>query len=306
MTNTTYRADIRLGIDLGGTKIEIVALDRTGIERFRKRVPTPQGDYAGTVRAIAGLVADARAETAQLCAKPTLGVGIPGTISPATGLVKGANSVCLIGHPLDRDIEAAVNIPVRLGNDANCFALSEASDGAAKDYQIVFGAILGTGTGSGLVIDKKVVSGPNAITGEWGHIRLPWPTPEETPGPDCYCGLKGCVEAFLSGPGLAADFKRVNGFTCTSEEIAEQKDEKTKAAMDRYIDRLARAFSTIINIIDPSVIVVGGGLSKIPRLYTDVAPLLPKYTFSDTVVTPIVPAKYGDSSGVRGAAWLWP
>jgi fructokinase len=306
MTDSTYRADIRLGIDLGGTKIEIVALDRSGNERFRKRVPTPQGDYTGTVRAIADLVAAATAETSSICTKPTLGVGIPGTISPATGLVKGANSVCLIGHPLDRDIEAASKTPTRLGNDANCFALSEASDGAGSDALVVFGAILGTGTGSGLVVDKKVISGPNAITGEWGHIRMPWATADETPGPECYCGLKGCLETFLSGPGLAAEFKRVTGITRSSEEIALEKDELSIAAMDRYVDRLARAYSTIINVIDPNIIVVGGGLSKIPRLYTDVPPLLEKYTFSDTVVTPIVPAKYGDSSGVRGAAWLWP
>jgi fructokinase len=306
MSDTTIRPEIRFGIDLGGTKIEIIALDRAGEVRFRKRVPTPQGDYTGTVNAIAGLVEAARADVGHLCANPTLGVGIPGTISPATGLVKGANSVCLIGHALDKDIQAAATIPTRLANDANCFALSEASDGAGKDYNIVFGAILGTGTGSGIVIDKKVVSGPNSITGEWGHIRMPWATAAETPGPECYCGLKGCLETFLSGPGLAADFKRVTGTERTSEDIGLEKDALSIAAMDRYIERLARAFSAIINVLDPDVIVLGGGLSKIPRLYTDVSPLLPQFVFSDTVVTPIVPPKHGDSSGVRGAAWLWP
>lgn len=309
MSAVATKPEIRLGVDLGGTKIEIIALDRTGTERFRKRISTPQGDYAGTVRAIAELVVIARAETQALEKTPSIGIGIPGTISPATGLIKGANSVCLIGHALDRDLETAIGQPVRLGNDANCFALSEASDGAGADGHIVFGAILGTGTGGGLVIDKKIISGPNAITGEWGHIRMPWPTVDETPGRDCYCGLKGCLETFLSGPGLSADFEIATGTHIPAHDITDRaihNDHAAIAALDRYVDRLARALSTIINVLDPSVVVLGGGLSKIERLYRDVPPLLPKYVFSDTVVTPIVPPKHGDSSGVRGAAWLWP
>jgi fructokinase len=302
---------IRIGVDLGGTKIEVLALDRTGTERFRKRVPTPQNDYDATVRAIVGLVQAAQAEVAQLSnsARASVGVGIPGTISPATGLIKGANSVCLIGHALDRDIGDALDQEVRLANDADCFALSEATDGAGADGQIVFGAILGTGTGSGLVINKQIVRGPNAITGEWGHNPLPWPRDDERPGRACYCGQHGCIETFLSGPGLSADFAQHTGQTLPAEAIAaraEQGDKTCLAAMNRYVDRLARALGTVINLIDPSVIVLGGGLSHIRRLYTDVSPLLPEYVFSDTVVTPIRPPRHGDSSGVRGAAWLWP
>lgn len=307
----TTPTPIRIGIDLGGTKIEAVALDRAGQERFRKRVPTPQNDYHGTVRAIAALIQIARAELSSLTngTYPSVGVGIPGTISPATGLVKGANSVCLIGHALDSDIAAAIGQDVRLANDADCFALSEASDGAGADGQIVFGAILGTGTGSGLVINKQIVRGPNAITGEWGHNPLPWPRDDERPGRECYCGQRGCIETFLSGPGLSADYLAATGQTRAAAEItalAERGDAHCVAALDRYVDRLARALATIINVIDPSVIVLGGGLSNIQRLYTDVSPLLPKYVFSDTVATPIRPPRHGDASGVRGAAWLWP
>jgi fructokinase len=308
MTVQRENPAIRIGIDLGGTKIEALALDRAGTERFRKRVATPQGDYAATVRAIAGLVQAAQTEVASFLngQRASIGIGIPGTISPATGLIKGANSVCLIGHPLDKDLEAAIGQPVRLANDADCFALSEASDGAGRDGQIVFGVILGTGVGGGLVIDKKIVRGPNAITGEWGHNPLPWPTDDERPGRDCYCGLRGCIETFLSGPGLSADMERGSGRKLTATEIAQQGDAAAKAAMDRYVERLARALATVINLIDPSVIVLGGGLSSIERLYRDVPPLLPKYVFSDTVITPLRPPLHGDSSGVRGAAWLWP
>jgi fructokinase len=302
---------MRIGVDLGGTKIEALALDRMGTERFRKRVPTPQNNYDATVRAIVGLVQTAQAEVASLghSVGASVGVGIPGTISPATGLVKGANSVCLIGHALDRDIGDALGHEVRLANDADCFALSEATDGAGADGQIVFGAILGTGTGSGLVINKQIVRGPNAITGEWGHNPLPWPRDDERPGRACYCGQQGCIETFLSGPGLSSDYAQHTGQTLPAQDIAaraEQGDKTCLAAMDRYVDRLARALGTVINLIDPSVIVLGGGLSHIRRLYTDVAPLLPEYVFSDTVVTPIRPPRHGDSSGVRGAAWLWP
>ncbi|MBY0511263.1 MAG: ROK family protein [Rhodospirillaceae bacterium] len=292
---------MRLGIDLGGTKIEALALNPDGAECFRRRIATPQGDYARTVRAIAGLVSAADVATR---AKASIGVGIPGTISPATGLIKNANSTCLIGHAFDKDLESAIGRPVRLANDADCFALSEAADGAGAEADIVFGAILGTGVGSGLVINKQVVRGPNAITGEWGHNPLPWPKAEELPGPRCYCGLKGCTETFLSGPGLARDFAE-NISATEIVALSERGDAKATAALDRYVGRLARATAAIINVIDPHVIVLGGGMSNIARLYTDVPKLWPQYVFSDTVATKLLPPKHGDSSGVRGAAWLW-
>ncbi len=290
---------IRLGIDLGGTKIEAIALDGDGAERFRRRMATPRGDYDATVRAVADLIAAADAATG---AKGTIGVGIPGTISPATGLVKNANSTCLIGRALDRDLAAAVGREVRLANDADCFALSEAADGAAAGANIVFGIILGTGVGGGLVIDRKVIRGPNAITGEWGHNPLPWAAAEERPGPKCYCGLDGCIETFLSGPGLARD----HGGELQADEIAMSSHPAAQAAVDRYVARLARATAHVINILDPHVIVLGGGLSKIARLYQDVPRAWPTHVFSDTVATRLVPPQHGDSSGVRGAAWLWP
>jgi fructokinase len=289
---------MRIGIDLGGTKIEAAAFGRDGAERFRRRVPTPTGDYDATVRAIAELVHAADAATG---AQGTVGIGIPGAISPATGLVKNANSTCLIGHALDRDIGAAIGREVRLANDADCFALSEAVDGAAAGARIVFGIILGTGVGGGLVIDQRVVSGPNAITGEWGHNPLPWASARERPGPRCYCGREGCIETFLSGPALTRD----HGQGWSAEKIANSSDPPAVAALDRYVDRLARALAHVINIIDPHVIVVGGGLSRIARLYEDVPRALQGQVFSDAVGTKIVPPKHGDSSGVRGAAWLW-
>jgi fructokinase len=298
---TAEASRIRLGIDLGGTKIEALAVTPDGTECFRRRVPTPQGDYDATVRALVDLVSAADAATH---AKVSIGVGIPGTISPATGLIKNANSVCLIGHAFDQDLATAIGRPVRLANDADCFALSEAVDGAGAQSDIVFGAILGTGVGSGLVINKQVVRGPNAITGEWGHNPLPWPTADELPGPPCYCGLRGCTETFLSGPGLARDFAD----NIPAVEIvarSEGGDAKATAALDRYVERLARATAAIINVIDPHMIVLGGGMSNIPRLYTDVPKLWPAYVFSDTVVTKLSPPHHGDSSGVRGAAWLW-
>ncbi|MDX2141936.1 MAG: ROK family protein [Rhodospirillaceae bacterium] len=311
MTNDTSPSPIRIGVDLGGTKIEAVALDRAGAIRFRKRVPTPTGDYDRTVRAIAELAAQASHETISLWGTmpPTIGVGIPGTISPATGLIKNANSVCLIGHALDRDLAQAIGREVRLANDADCFALSEASDGAGASCQIVLGAILGTGVGGGLVIDKRILRGPNAITGEWGHNPLPWPTDAERPGRKCYCGQSGCIETFLSGAGLSADYAAHTKQQLTAEAIVEkslQGEFQAVQALDRYVERLARALATIVNVIDPSIIVLGGGLSNIARLYSDVPALLPRYVFSDSVVTPLVPPMHGDSSGVRGAAWLWP
>ena len=297
---------VRIGIDLGGTKIEAAAFDRSGVERFRQRVATPSGDYTATVRAIAGLVA---ATDAAIGTPGSVGVGIPGTISPASGLIKNANSICLIGHALDRDLEAAIGRPVRLANDADCFALSEAVDGAGTEYPIVFGAILGTGAGSGLVINKQLVRGPNAITGEWGHNPLAWPRADELPGPLCYCGLHGCNETFISGTGLSADFRRSTGKNLTASEVeslSEAGNIEARATMDRYVDRLARATAAIINVIDPHVIVLGGGVSNVTRLYTDVPKLWPAYVFSDTVVTKLSPPRHGDAGGVRGAAWLWP
>ncbi|KZD09669.1 ROK family protein [Oceanibaculum pacificum] len=298
---------MRLGIDLGGTKIEIIALnERTGEALLRERVPTPQGDYDGTLRAIAGLVRMAEQRTGR---RGTVGIGIPGTISPATGLIKNANSVCLIGHALDKDLEAILDRPVRLANDANCFALSEATDGAAAGAGVVFGAILGTGCGGGIVVDGRPLVGPNSIAGEWGHTPLPWPQDAERPGPRCYCGLDGCLETFLSGGGLALDYNAATGQSLTSPDIcaaAAQGEEAAELALQRYEDRLARALASMMNILDPDVIVLGGGLSTLERLYVNVPKLWGRYVFSDTVVTPLVPPMHGDSSGVRGAAWLWP
>lgn len=304
--NQTISHD-RIGIDLGGTKIEAIALDPHGVACFRQRVPTPQGKYDDTVRAIAGLVAAVDAHIAPISA--SVGIGIPGTISPATGLIKNANSTCLIGHALDKDIAAAIGRPVRLANDADCFALSEAVDGAAAGEQIVFGAILGTGAGGGLIINTQLVRGPNAITGEWGHNPLPWPRPDEMPVPQCYCGLKGCNETFISGTGLSRDFADATGETVAATEIVARSaagDAPATAALDRYVDRLARATASIINVIDPHMIVLGGGMSNVARLYNDVPRLWPTYVFSDTIVTKLSPPKHGDSGGVRGAAWLWP
>lgn len=304
-------ANVRIGVDLGGTKIEAAAFDRDGVERYRRRLPTPVGAYHATVRAVAALIADADSHTCDLAGgvKAPVGVGIPGTISPATGLIKNANSVCLIGQALDRDLADAIGRPVRLANDADCFALSEAVDGAGAADNIVFGVILGTGAGGGLVVNKQLVGGPNAITGEWGHNPLPWPRPDELPGPHCYCGLNGCIETFVSGTGLGRDFGEATGRPVPAIEVAalaDAGDPAAIAAIDRLVDRLARATATVINLIDPHVIVLGGGLSNVARLYTDVPQLWPAYVFSDTVVTRLSPPRHGDSSGVRGAAWLWP
>jgi fructokinase len=262
----------RIGIDLGGTKIELLALEGAGRKVLRRRVPTPQGDYEATVRAVVALVGNAEDE---LKAKATIGVGMPGALSRVTGLVKNANSTCLIGHDLKGDLERALDREIRLENDANCFALSEAMDGAGQEDEVVFGVILGTGVGAGIVIRGEVHVGPNAIAGEWGHNPLPLP--------DCYCGRKGCIEAYLSGPALARDGN----------------------SLERYEERLARALAGVINILDPDVIVLGGGISNIPSLYTNVPALWRPYVFSDSVATRLAPPAHGDSSGVRGAAWLW-
>jgi len=296
---------LRIGIDLGGTKIEIIALDQVGLVLCRERIPTPVGDYDATVRAITDLVV---AVETRLGARGTVGVGCPGALSPATDLMKNANSTCLIGQPLNRDLSKALARPIRIANDANCLALSEAVDGAAAGKGIVFSVILGTGVGGGLVVDGRAVTGRHAIGGEWGHNPLPWPSDEERPGPACYCGKTGCIETFISGPGLAADLERHNAGPSDAETIvakADAGDPAALAAMARYADRLARSLASVINILDPDVIVLGGGLSNAGQLYQEVPRLLPAYVFSDEVTTPLMPAAHGDSSGVRGAARLW-
>ena len=294
---------LRIGVDLGGTKIEAVAFGDDGSERFRRRVASPRGDYEGTVAAIAQLVAEAESVCDE---RGTVGVGMPGTISPATGVVKNANSTWLNGQPLHTDLERALGRPVRLANDANCFTLSEATDGAAAGAHVVFGVILGTGTGGGVVIDGRTVIGANAIGGEWGHNALPWPDASEWPGPSCYCGLRGCIETFLSGSGLQAAY--AGNSTLTVAQIAEAAvtgDAGARAAIEIYSVRLAKSLATVINVLDPDVVVLGGGLSNIDALYQEVPRLWRDWVFSDRVDTRLARAKYGDASGVRGAAWLW-
>jgi fructokinase len=306
---------MRIGIDLGGTKIEGIAIDEGGAERVRLRVPTPRADYQGIVVAVAAVVAELERQAAVPAGAATVGVGIPGTVSPATGLVKNANTVELIGHPLDRDLALVLGRPVRVANDANCFALSEATDGAAAETptggrpEVVFGVIIGTGTGAGIVVRGQLLTGINAVAGEWGHNPLPWPTDRERPGPDCYCGKNGCVETFLSGPGLARDHLAHGGEPLTAADIAALADAgqpDALATVERYEDRMARALATVINVLDPEVIVLGGGVSNMVRLRRNVPRLWGRYVFSDSVSTALVGARHGDSSGVRGAAWLWP
>lgn len=295
----------RIGVDLGGTKIEAVVLSQTGDELLRRRVPTPQGQYRATLDAIAALVSALEQESGLY---GSVGIGIPGTLSPATGLVKNANSTALIGHPLDRDLQVLLQRPVRVANDANCFALSEATDGAAAGARTVFGVILGTGVGGGAVINGKVVVGANAIGGEWGHNPLPWPQESELPGSDCYCGKRGCVETFLSGSGLQMGYYQKTGVEISAQEIAlrsQQGEQNAIETMQQYEDRLARGLASVINLLDPEVIVLGGGLSNIDRIYPHTKNLWGEYVFSDEVRTELVKAQYGDSSGVRGAAWLW-
>jgi fructokinase len=297
---------MRIGIDLGGTKIEGIVLDGDGGAVARRRLPTPSGDYGATIAAIVALVGELEAEAGPAA---SVGVGIPGIVSPATGLVKNANSTWLIGKPLDGDLEAALGRPIRLENDANCFAMSEAADGAAVGAGVVFGVILGTGVGGGIVIDGRPLRGRNAIAGEWGHNALPWPEDDERPGPACYCGLTGCIETFLSGPGLARDFRAAGGEAATPAEIAERAAAghgPAVAALERYERRLARALAGVINVLDPDVVVLGGGLSNLSRLYENVPRLWARWVFSDRVETALKRNRHGDSSGVRGAAWLWP
>jgi fructokinase len=296
----------RIGIDLGGTKIAAVVLNDAGEIVWQQRVATPRGSYPETIEAIGRLVSAAERDAAARC---SVGIGIPGAISPATGLIKNANSIWLNGSRLHADLEARLGREVRLANDANCFAISEATDGAAAGARVVFGVILGTGTGGGVVVNGAILTGANAIAGEWGHNPLPWPEPDERPGPACYCGLSGCIESFLSGPGLAADYGRRGGVADRSEDVvskAESGDPLALATLDVWERRLARSLATVINLLDPDVIVCGGGLSNLAHLYERVPRLWGQWIFSDAVSTRLVRAKHGDASGVRGAAWLWP
>jgi len=297
---------LRIGIDLGGTKIEIIALSEGGQTLARRRVATPQGDYAATLAAVGGLVAAVEGELGR-CG--TVGVGMPGALSKASGLVKNANSTCLIGRPLLADLQQLLGRDVRVANDANCFALSEAVDGAAAGAGVVFGVIIGTGVGGGIVVHGRVLDGANAIAGEWGHNPLPLPSGADLPLPACYCGRAGCVETYLSGPGLARDHAQASGAALTPEAIvaaAAAGDASCEASLQRYEARLARALAGVINLLDPDVIVLGGGLSNLGRLYERVPDLWRPHVFSDQVETRLVKAMHGDSSGVRGAAWLWP
>jgi fructokinase len=298
---------MRIGVDLGGTKIEAIALDAEGAELHRTRVATPRGDYAGTVGTIASLVRELETRTGQT---GTVGVGIPGTIVASTGLVKNANSIWLNGMPLDRDLSVVLDREVRCANDANCFAVSEATDGAAMGYGVVFGVILGTGCGGGVSLRGHVHAGPNGLGGEWGHTPLPWARGDEFPGQLCYCGRHGCMETWVSGTGFEWDFARMTSRNLRGLEIvaaAAGGDAEAGAALDRLIDRIARGLSTVVNVLDPDAIVLGGGLSNLGKLYEgDLAERLRGYGFGGGVETPILRNLHGDSSGVRGAAWLWP
>lgn len=294
----------RIGIDLGGTKIEGIALDDAGNELIRHRVATPAGNYSATLQAIVNLVSYIEAQTTVV---HSIGIGTPGALSPATGLLRNSNSVCMNGKPVKDDLQALLKRRVNMANDANCFALSEAMDGAAKGASTVFGVIIGTGTGAGIVINGQVLLGANAIAGEWGHNPLPWPEPAELPGHRCYCGKQGCIETFLSGPGLVADYAVDDGKDLTAIDIvalAKAGYVEAEACVQRYENRLARSLAHVINILDPEVIVLGGGMSNIQRLYRNIPLILKDYVFSDVINTKILPPMYGDSSGVRGAAWL--
>lgn len=295
--------DFRIGIDLGGTKIEGMALAHDGTERMRHRVPTPTG-YDGTLSAIADLVG---AIEQKLGGRGSVGIGIPGVISPTTGLVKNANSIALNGNRFDVDLAKKLSRAVRVANDANCFALSEASDGAGRGHGVVFGVIIGTGCGGGIVVDGKIIGGRNRIAGEWGHTPLPWLRPEEQPGEQCWCGKRNCLERWIAGPALARDCDGPTAHDASRIPVrAKAGDTAAAAALARHADRMARGLAVVVNILDPDVIVLGGGLSNMEHLYVEVPKLLKSYVFSDFVDTPIVRNQHGDSSGVRGAAWLWP
>jgi len=300
------KSKIRIGIDLGGTKIEFVALDCDGHELHRHRVATPRDDYEGTVRAITDGVEKIEAE---LLREGSVGVGIPGTISQITHRVKNANSTWMNGRPFDRDLCAALHREVRCANDANCLAVSEATDGAGAGKRVVFAVILGTGCGGGLAIDGRLHNGRNGVAGEWGHTTLPWMRAEEYPGPDCYCGYKGCIETWISGTGLEADYERATKTKLRGKEIisrCEAGEAQAIASLERFEDRLTRSLAQMVNILDPDMIVLGGGVSQVPRLYQNVPHRLKEYVFGREADTPVVVAKHGDASGVRGAAWLWP
>ena len=297
---------MRIGVDLGGTKIEAIALDDAGAVLCRHRIATPAGDYGGTLSAIAELVFAVEREVK---ATGSVGVATPGSLSLRTGLIRNSNSTALNGRPLDQDLSRILKRQVRIENDANCFALSEAIDGAAKDAESVFGVILGTGVGGGLIVRKRVVVGRNRIAGEWGHNPMPWPEPDESPGQRCYCGQSGCIETFISGPAIAKQFLSATSRNLSAQEIAraaEAGDEQARIVIEKFEERLARGLAHVVNIFDPDAIVLGGGLSNIERLYRTLPRLIPIHVFSDQFDTPIVPPVHGDSSGVRGAAWLWP
>lgn len=306
LTESVVQPELRFGIDLGGTKIEIAALDPAGRQLLRRRLPTPRGDYRATLNAIAALVS---ATESKLGCRASIGICTPGALSPRTGRLKNSNSVCLNDKPLLQDLQQCLEREVRIANDADCFALSEAVDGAGSGAASVFGVIVGTGTGGGLVIGGRLLAGPNAIAGEWGHNPLPWPADGERPGPACYCGKRGCIETWLSGPGLERDYLQSTGTVLTAEQIAgrdRQGEPRAMACMTAYVDRMARALASVINIVDPEVIVLGGGVGNIERLYRDVPRVWGHYVFSDSVATRLLRPKHGDSSGVWGAAWLWP
>ena len=296
---------MRIGIDLGGTKIEGIVLDSHGAVLARERTPTPQGDYQGTIETVAALVERLDADHGIGTSAP-VGVGIPGAVSPLTGLIKNANSTCLIGRALDKDLAARLGRPVRLENDANCLIVSETTDGAAAGAAVAFGVILGTGVGGGIAINRRPYRGPNAIAGEWGHNPLLRPDDDERPGPACYCGKSGCIETYLSGPGFSRDAGDAFHDAQSVMNAVAAGDQSAIAAFERYTDRLARSLAVVINILDPEVIVLAGGLSNIDRLYKDVPEQWQKHIFSDRADTPLRKAVHGDSSGVRGAAWLWP
>jgi fructokinase len=304
-------ASFRIGIDLGGTKIEGLALSRDGAEVARRRIETPN-DYEQTLLAIKGLITVVEEEASAATGHAgigSVGVGLPGTLSPATHAVKNSNSTWLNGHAFDKDLEAVIQRPVRVMNDANCFALSEATDGAGMGASVVFGVILGTGVGAGIVIGGRILEGHQGIGGEWGHNSLPWPRDGEWPGPDCYCGRKGCIETYVSGPGMVRDHEAVTGQRLSTREILAAvagDDDDAAASYGRYVDRLARGLAAVINVIDPEIVVLGGGMSNAPGLPEDVQTALPPHVFTDKLATRVLRNVHGDSSGVRGAAWLWP
>lgn len=298
-------ARLRIGIDLGGTKISGVVLDRSGAVSARRRVPAPREDYDATLRAVCEMAASLESDCGGEC---TIGIGMPGSISPATGLVQNANSVWLNGRPVQQDLEAALARQVKFANDADCFALSEATDGAGTGAATVFGVILGTGCGAGIVVNGALLSGPHAVSGEWGHTPLPWATPSEHPGPDCWCGRKGCIETWVSGPALSQDHHRVVREDLEAHEIearAKSGDVAARATLERHAHRLARALAMIVDVIDPHVIVLGGGLSNLGHLYDTLPDLIAPHVFADHCSVKVVPPRHGDDSGVRGAAWLW-